>query len=397
MATAHMERAEATSDPGRRRNERLILAGVLAYAAIVVLFMFLRGIEITPDVMAIAFGLGAVLLGRGRLFLRDWIPFVALFLAYELMRGLADNVGFGVHVDHMVAAERLLTFGNVPTELLQRWLHPATGTDPFAILATIVYMLHFALPLVTGFILWVWRRAHYFDFVAALILLSLWAFVTFVVMPTAPPWYAAQAGALNGPDGRPLIAYLKPGAFEQLAAALGFNGRYIYTYTFYDVGPNSVAAWPSLHMGYATLSFLVLRRAFGRIGWAAFAYALLVAFSIMYTGDHWLIDVIGGAAFAYVSYYAVVHGPARVRGWLAQMRDDGAAASATGGLRRLLRAPGEAIVWPRVVAGLVVAAAGIWAVGAMEHAGQAYTPLFLVPWAVLIAGSWLAAAGLIRR
>jgi membrane-associated phospholipid phosphatase len=310
---------EVTTPSLGRRNERLLIAGVLAYSGLVILLMFLRGIEITPDVMAVAFGLGAVLLGRGRLFLRDWLPFVALLLAYELMRGLADNVGFPVHIADMIAVERLVSLGQVPTELLQSALHPAVGVDLIAEVATVIYMLHFALPLATGFVLWVGRRTHYYDFVAALIVLSLSAFVTYVIMPTAPPWYAAQVGMLNGPDGHAAISYLKPDAFDTLAKAFGFAGDYIYTYTFYGVNPNGFAAWPSLHVGYPFLTFLVLRRAFGRIGWLAFGYTVLVAFSVMYTGDHWIIDCVGGMAFAYISFYAVVHARVAQR-WLARRR-----------------------------------------------------------------------------
>jgi len=288
---------------------------VLVYAAIVALLMFDRGLAITPDVLAIAFGLAAILLGRGRLFLRDWLPFIALLMAYELMRGLADDAGIGVHVGDMVTADRLLAFGYIPTQVLQELLRPASGLDPVAIAATVVYMLHFVLPLVTGFLLWVWRRPQYYDFVASLILLSMWGFVTYLLIPAAPPWYAADRGALAGPDGRPLIAYLKPGAFETIAQALGFDGRYLYSFAFAGVNPNAVAAWPSLHVAYPFLSFLVLRRAFGRIGWLAFAYMLLVSFSVIYTGDHWISDCLAGVAYAYVAYYAVVHAPARARLW----------------------------------------------------------------------------------
>ena len=42
---------------------------------------------------------------------------------------------------------------------------------------------------------------------------------------------------------------------------------------------------------------------------------VVVAFSVIYTGDHWLHDCIAGAAFAYVAYYIVVHTPASVREW----------------------------------------------------------------------------------
>ena len=140
---------------------------MLAYAALVVVLMVVGGVALTPDVLAVAFGLAAVLLGRGRLFLRDWIPFVVLLLAYELMRGIADDAGLPLHDTDLATADRLLAFGALPTQVLQDALRPAAGLDRIAIAATVVYMLHFALPLVTGFVLWIRRRADYYDFVAA--------------------------------------------------------------------------------------------------------------------------------------------------------------------------------------------------------------------------------------
>jgi membrane-associated phospholipid phosphatase len=74
-----------------------------------------------------------------------------------------------------------------------------------------------------------------------------------------------------------------------------------------------VAAFPSLHVAFPFLTFLALRRAFGRIGWLAFGYTMLVAFSVLYTGDHWLVDVVAGIAYAYVAFYLVVASPPWVR------------------------------------------------------------------------------------
>ena len=174
--------------------------------------------------------------------------------------------------------------------MLQDALRPASGIDPIAIVATVVYMLHFALPLATGFVLWLWRRPQYYDFVAG----AHPAERRRLRHVPAPAGRAAvvprRKGMLDGPDGLPLIAYLKPAAFEPLADALGFDGRYVYSFVFGSVNPNNVAAFPSLHVAYPFLTFLFLRRAFGRVGWLAFGYTALVAFSVVYTGDHWVID-----------------------------------------------------------------------------------------------------------
>jgi hypothetical protein len=120
---------------------------------------------------------------------------------------------------------------------------------------------------------------------------------------------------LDGPDGQPVIEYLKPATFEDIAEYLGFDGRYAYSMAFGAANPNAVAAFPSLHVAYPFLSFLVLRRAFGAVGWLALGYTGLVAFSVFYTADHWVIDAIAGVAYAYIAYYAVVHAPARLRAW----------------------------------------------------------------------------------
>jgi hypothetical protein len=299
----------ASGERARRLNERLLMIGVGAYAALVVFLMIDQGVSITPDVLAVAFALVAVFLGRGLLFLRDWIPFVVIFLAYELMRGVADNAGFPVHIDDVIAIERTIAFGHLPTEVLQNIFDPSRGVNGFTIMATIVYMLHFVLPIVTGFVLWLWRRPLYYSYVAAFIVLSMAGFVTFLLLPVAPPWWAAETGHLNNQYGGHLISYLKPDAFGALADALGFNGRELYTYTFYGVNPNGVAAFPSLHAGYPFLSFLVLRRAFGRWGWLAFGYFLLASFSIILTGDHYLLDVLGGVVYASLAYLVVARPP----------------------------------------------------------------------------------------
>ena len=106
-----------------RRNDRLLLAAVAAYAVILSILMIAKGISVTPDLVVVAFGLAALLLGRGRLFLRDWIPFIALFFAYELMRGYADKFGQAIHVTDVISLERIVGLGGLPTAWLQGLFH----------------------------------------------------------------------------------------------------------------------------------------------------------------------------------------------------------------------------------------------------------------------------------
>ncbi len=392
---------EAVADLGAR-NQRILLIAVLAYVAIISGLMIAKGIGVTPDLLLIGFGLAAVVLGRGRLFFRDWIPFIALFFAYELLRGFADDFGMAVHVTDVIAIDRLIGLGRLPTQWLQGWFHPATGPDLVAMGATIVYFLHFPLPLAVGFLLWLKRRALFYDFVAALIVLCIAGFVTFLFVPTAPPWWAAQHGFLNGPDGRPLIQYLKPVGFDELASWMGFNGHYIYTYTFYDIGPDPVAAFPSLHAAFPFLAFLFARRGFGRVGWAVFGYFLLVVFSIVYLGDHYVTDAIAGVAYAGASYALVAHAPGWFRGLLDRARDDslGEASPAGPGVRvgALTFAWRSQVHWRRVVAGAIVAVVGAVLVAALASRGTAAGSLeYAIPAALVLGGLSAAATGLVAR
>jgi membrane-associated phospholipid phosphatase len=284
-----------------------------------------RGVRLTGDLLLVVVGFALLLMWRSRLtLLREWTPFVILFLAYELMRGLADNAGLPVHVADVVAVERWLFGGYLPTAMLQAWLRPASGPDVVALLGTIVYLLHFVLPVVTALLLWRYRPALFHPYLVSLILLSFAGFVTYLLLPVAPPWYAANAGLLDGANGEPVIRYLKPDAFGVIAQALGYpDGDQLTSYVFYGINPNGVAAFPSLHAGYPFLSFLVLRQAFGRWGWLALGYAAAVWWAIVFTGDHYAIDVIGGVVWATAAFIVAPRVP-RWIGRLANRSDHGA-------------------------------------------------------------------------
>ena len=71
----------------------LIAIFVAIYFLIAASMYFIRGGNvISPDKWLLALFVGAVLLGRGVRFLRDWIPFLLLLFGYEFMRGIAGNV-----------------------------------------------------------------------------------------------------------------------------------------------------------------------------------------------------------------------------------------------------------------------------------------------------------------
>jgi hypothetical protein len=69
----------------------------------------------------------------------------------------------------------------------------------------------------------------------------------------------------------------------------------------YDVlGGNPLAAMPSLHFATSLMSARLLREAGavpGAIGWT---YAVLLGFALVYLGEHYVVDLMAGAALTEV-------------------------------------------------------------------------------------------------
>jgi membrane-associated phospholipid phosphatase len=276
-----------------RGLNRVMTVFLIGYLLIVVAIMVIRQVTPTPDIFLIFASIVAVMLGRGRAFLRDWIPFVVIFLAWEAMRGVADDFGAEVISDGVIAAERLISFGVIPTEELQRALHHAGTVNVLDVSMSLVYLGHFLLPLLIAFGLWVRSRWQFYEFVVALMLMSFAAFFTALFVPVAPPRFAYQYG-------------------EALAVAdvlhdtlLNLHLAPITTWAYGNVIGNPVAAFPSLHAAYPFLAFLVLRVRWPRWAWLMLAYCFVVWFAIVYLGHHYIVDVLGGVAYALATWWLV--------------------------------------------------------------------------------------------
>lgn len=68
-------------------------------------------------------------------------------------------------------------------------------------------------------------------------------------------------------------------------------------YTFFT-DPNPIAAMPSLHQAFTLLMALVLWRERRWLGVLGGLYALAMGASLVYLGEHYLVDVLAGAALA---------------------------------------------------------------------------------------------------
>jgi membrane-associated phospholipid phosphatase len=69
-------------------------------------------------------------------------------------------------------------------------------------------------------------------------------------------------------------------------------------------GANPVAAMPSLHTAFATLvALFIAARLRSRWRYLIFAYPVLMGLTLVYTGEHYVLDVVFGIGYAFA-----VHG-----------------------------------------------------------------------------------------
>ena len=107
-------------------------------------------------------------------------------------------------------------------------------------------------------------------------------------LPTAPPWYAASLAADRG-DGKPAVRRMMV-EYGELFWRDGWGSLYSV------FGGNPLAAMPSLHFATSVMAALLLAEVGPVAGALGFSYAAALGFALVYLGEHYVVDLLAGAA-----------------------------------------------------------------------------------------------------
>lgn len=303
---------EDTGQARQRRVFRWLVFGMFfVYIGGAVAFFVWRGQSFRPDNWALFLLVGAVLLGRVGPFLRDWIPFVLLVFGYEFLRGVAGEFVTGgrtvgdrareelpnVRVESLVDFDVALMFGHEPVSTLQGWIYTPGVPRWWDYLALIVYSMHFALPCMFAFLLWITGKERFWRFTIAFCLMTYSAFAFFLFYPAAPPWLANGWGVVSGigwPAGSVTssIGYAPIQALDTVSI-------------WQNASPHPVAAMPSLHAGFPWLILLFAVKYFRWWGLLVVPYNAALWFSVVYLANHWVVDILAGMAWATLAFVTV--------------------------------------------------------------------------------------------
>jgi membrane-associated phospholipid phosphatase len=222
------------------------------------------------------------------------LQMMAYLASYEMPNDDPEELERRAHVDYPVTIDRAIGLGELPGVRLQRAL--ADPGREFRFPEKVLVMAHwvwFFVPHAT--VAWTaLRRPERFPRAAALTYATFdLGALCYWLLPTAPPWYAAEKGRIGG-EGNEETSALRRMMLDYGKQFWGNRWG-----TLYDgLAGNPLAAMPSLHFATSVMSARLLSElgpVEGAVGWA---YAGTLGFALVYLGEHYVIDLIAGYGLA---------------------------------------------------------------------------------------------------
>jgi membrane-associated phospholipid phosphatase len=222
----------------------------------------------------------------------------AYVAAYKSPHDDPDAQERRTHFAYPIVADRVLGLGELPTVRLQRALarQGANGAEWRALDRLLVWThwAWFMVPHGTVAFMLV-RHPQRFPRAAVMTYAVFNIGASFYwLAPTAPPWYAVAAGAEGAPGVRGANGSR---AVRRMMVEYGEHFWRDGWGPLYSVlGGNPLAAMPSLHFATSLMAALLLAEVGPLAGTLGFSYALTLGFALVYLGEHYVVDLLAGAA-----------------------------------------------------------------------------------------------------
>lgn len=217
-----------------------------------------------------------VYFGKSREFFNNTVILVSILLGYEALQSITGQLVNPGALMSMAGLDQALLGFNLPLAI-QR----AFASNWVTLIATGFYGIHLFLVAAAVILFWFVNKVVYRAYAYSIVLCSYLALITFIVMPTSPPWYSGVAQNLI-----PSANNLLPGPLQVLQQAM------------LAIESDKFAAFPSLHAAYATLFAVFAFRLNRKVGYVGLVIAIGVYFSTLYLGQHYVVDLIGGVVYS---------------------------------------------------------------------------------------------------
>jgi membrane-associated phospholipid phosphatase len=258
--------------------------------------------------VAVAAGPAALAVLRPRTKGRDAALFALQMWAFTMIHELPYDDPEGLRrrlrVRYPIAVDRVLGAGELPGVRLQRALASRGGANAVDHVLALIHWAWFLEPhLALAYVL----VEHDSQFARAARQMAATydlGCALYFLVPTAPPWWASEQGYLDEDVERVTDQVERepvPGAVRRIMVDVGerFWGR-AWPRLYDSLGGNPWAAMPSLHFATSLMAALLLADAGPAAGGAGWAYATALGFALVYLGEHYVTDLLAGAALVVV-------------------------------------------------------------------------------------------------
>ena len=189
-----------------------------------------------------------------------------------------------------IVGDRILGLGELPTVRLQRALARvgAEGAEWGALDKVLVWAHWSWFMAPHGSLAYILlRHPERFPRAAAMMYAVFDVGASFYwAVPTAPPWYAFSE-VMPGDDDAPAVRRMMVEYGEYF-----WDDGWGPLYSVF--GGNPLAAMPSLHFATSLMAALLLAEVGPLPGAVGFAYLLILSFALVYLGEHYVVDLLGG-------------------------------------------------------------------------------------------------------
>ena len=283
------------SPSGAARTARWLLAGLIPAAVGVTTLRKRLGVPpalTLPLASAVPVAVAAITPPSRWRYIATGSAYMWVFkVSWELPYDDPEKLESRLHVKYPIQVDSLLGGGTPPGLRLQRALRSPGKVTLLDRVAVVAYGSWLLPHLVMG-----WVLLHHPRFVprAAGRLAAAYHLTTpfYWAVPTAPPWWASEVrGEMDGGVER-VLRQVKDDLRRRTC------GEPEKAKEDKESPGNPWGSMPSDHIASAAITAIALSEvnaAYGALGWA---YVALAAFSVVYLGEHYLVDVLAGLLVA---------------------------------------------------------------------------------------------------
>lgn len=268
-----------------------MVAGTALAGAVVVPFVR-RRLRIPAAVTTAAVTAGPLALAvlrprsRGRDVALYALQMWAFTVAHELPYDDPEALRRRLRVRYPIDADRVLGRGELPTARLQRALAGRDGVSGLDRVLSVVHWAWFFHPHLTLLFVLIGHTDRFPRAARQMAATYDIGCALYFALPTAPPWWASENG------------YVEPPAqIRRLMVDVGEDvWGPAWDHLYEAAGGNPWAAMPSLHFATSVLAALLLAEIGPVAGALGGAYAAALGFALVYLGEHYVTDLLAGAA-----------------------------------------------------------------------------------------------------